>query len=85
MEIVKSRELTPEEIDRIENNFTYHAPHGDQVERHGFIRSLVKQTVASICRLCPPSRELSLALTKFEEAVFWANAAIARNSRNEKE
>lgn len=79
MEISKSRAQTPEEIERIENNFVYHAPHGDQVERYAFIRSLVKQTVATICRLCPPSRELSISLTKFEEAVFWANAAIARN------
>ena len=28
---------------------------------------------------CPDSRELSVALTKLEEAVMWANAAIARN------
>jgi hypothetical protein len=27
----------------------------------------------------PPSREQSLALTAIEEAVMWANAAIARN------
>ena len=28
---------------------------------------------------CPDSRELSLALTNLEQAVFWANASIARN------
>ena len=28
---------------------------------------------------CPTSPELSLALDKIEEAVFWASAAIARN------
>lgn len=26
----------------------------------------------------PPSREQSLAITKLEEVMFWANAAIAR-------
>jgi hypothetical protein len=34
--------------------------------------------------LCPGSRELSLAITKLEEAVFWANAAIARNEKEVK-
>ena len=28
-----------------------------------------------------PSREQSLAFTKLEEAMFWANAAIARDER----
>lgn len=28
---------------------------------------------------CKGSREYSLAITKLEEAVMWANAAIARN------
>lgn len=35
--------------------------------------------------ICPDSRELSTALTKLEEAVFWANAAIARNEKNPEE
>lgn len=29
--------------------------------------------------LCPESRERSLAFTKIDEAVMWANASIARN------
>ena len=28
---------------------------------------------------CPESREKSLAFTKLEECIMWANAAIARN------
>lgn len=64
---------------RIENNFTYHAPTGDQVGRYGRIRDAAKEFALLINGLTPESREQSLAMTKLEEAVMWANAAIARN------
>ena len=63
----------------MENNFTYHKPKDDQPERYITIRDNAKQLADSMNHLCPPSRELSLAMTKLEEAVFWANASIARN------
>lgn len=63
----------------IGNNFTYHAPKGDQISRYAEIRQNVKLTAELIDRLCPDSREKSLAMTKLEEAVMWANASIARN------
>jgi len=40
---------------------------------------MAKIFAQELCRFCPDSRERSLALTKLEEAVSWANAAIARN------
>lgn len=73
------RDTTPEEKAKIANNFTYHAPYGTQIERYAWIRANAGQLATDLCQRCPPSRELSLALTKLEEAVFWANAAIARN------
>lgn len=60
-------------------NFTYHAPHGDQGQRYESIRDRAGRLALTFNQYCPPSRELSLAMTKLEEAVFWANAAIARN------
>lgn len=63
----------------IEKRFTYHPPQRDQADRYQIIRRDAGQLAANICSLCPESRELSLALTKIEEVVFWANAAIARN------
>ena len=63
----------------IENNFTYHAPKPDQISRYTEIRQNAKLTAELIDHLCPDSREKSLAMTKLEEAVMWANASIARN------
>lgn len=64
---------------RIENNFTYHAPKGDQAERYGKIREKARELAELMEESCPNSREKSLASTKLEEAVMWANASIARN------
>ena len=63
----------------LENRFTYHAPKSDQQKRYEQLRSEAKALAYSITDNTPPSREQSLALTKLEEAIFWANAAIARN------
>ena len=63
----------------IKNNFMYHKPKEDQTSRYEEIRQNCKITAEVIETLCPDSREKSLAITKLEEAVMWANAAIARN------
>lgn len=62
-----------------ERSFTYHPPKGDQTNRYELIRAEAGRLSHLLNTNCPPSRELSLAQTKLEEAVFWANAAIARN------
>ena len=63
----------------LENRFTYHPPKGDQAVRYAEIRARAKDFAAFIVALTPEGREKSLAVTKIEEAVFWANAAIARH------
>lgn len=65
--------------DDLANRFIYHAPHGNQAERYECIRLRAFDLAEYICEVTPSSREQSLALTKLEEAVFWSNAAIARN------
>jgi hypothetical protein len=65
--------------EQLEKAFTYHPPKGDQAARYENIRAMAKHVAFNLTELCPPSRELSLALTKLEEAIMWANAAIARN------
>lgn len=64
---------------QIQNNFTYHAPKDDQPERYALIRSHGYDLANVINDKTPDSREKSLALTNLEQAVMWANAAIARN------
>jgi hypothetical protein len=64
---------------KIENNFVYHTPKPGQPEIYQQIRDKAKELAYLIDELVPASREQSLATTKLEEAVFWANAGIARN------
>lgn len=63
----------------IENIFTYHAPKGDQAERYQKLREGGKTLALLIEELTPDSREKSIALTKIQEAIQMANAAIAIN------
>lgn len=60
-------------------NFTYHATKPGQPERYEIIRSKAYELAAYVEGACPDSREKSIAFTKLEEAVMWANASIARN------
>ena len=66
-------------LEQIENNFVYHAPKSEQVEKYSRIRNEAKSLALMLAELCPESRELSVALTELESAVMWANASIARN------
>ena len=59
--------------------YTYHAPHGTQPERYVALREKAKELAVLIHALTPPSREQSLAFTNVQQAVMWANAAIAIN------
>jgi len=68
-----------EDKKKIELAFTYHPPKGDQADRYVTIRDSARQLAMIFLESCPPSRELSLAITSLEQAVSWANSAIARN------
>ena len=72
----------PYQTRKRENDFAHHAPTDGQPERYERIRGACNQLALLLNTNCPPSRELSLAMTKLEEVVFWANAAIARNEEN---
>lgn len=61
----------------IEKRFTYHSPKGKE-QRFQTLRDNAKSLANIIKKQCPDSRERSLALTKLEEVIMWANASIAR-------
>lgn len=72
-------------VEELDKRFTYHPPKGDQNERYEGIRLAGRALAITFNTFCPPSRELSLALTNLEQAIMWANASIARNEKEETE
>lgn len=66
----------------LETNFTHHAPSENQVDRYKYLREKAKELAYAIDERCPSSREKSLALTNLEQAIFWANASIARQHKD---
>jgi hypothetical protein len=72
-------------LEELAKRFSYHPPRGTQVDRYTSIRDQARLLGQHLQQRCPASRELSLAMTKLEEVVMWANAAIARNEEHAEE
>jgi hypothetical protein len=69
----------------LQNRFDYHKPNAKKVLEHETVRMQVKSLAAEWDHSLPVGREQALALTKLEEAMFWANAAIARSNEGVKD
>lgn len=67
-----------ERDDELTNRFTYHAPLPGQPELYEQIRTAGLEFARLLNAYCPSSRELSSAISSVDQAVMWANAAIAR-------
>lgn len=65
--------------EKIEHNFKHHPPNSKKVGIHETIRESFKGIALQMVALVPEGREQSLVLTKLEEAMFWANAGVARS------
>lgn len=65
-------------VNDIEQRFTYHKPDGKE-DKFELIRGSAKELAFLLSQHVPEGRELSLAVSKLEEVVFWANAGIARS------
>lgn len=64
------------------NRFQHHPPSSAIVARHELAREACWKAAVVVKTLTPPSREQSLAITALEEAMMWANAAIARHDED---
>lgn len=63
----------------LSKRFEYHPPRTQTaIEMHQDVRSECLSIALSFNESLPEGREKALAITKLEEAMFWANAAIAR-------
>lgn len=63
----------------VERNFTYHPPKKENIHKFESLRNMGKITAEAILKYTPCCPEQTLAIRKVEEAIMWANAALARN------
>lgn len=64
---------------RVINDLGFHPATEETRPKHEAIRLIMKRAAFELIDTCPPSRELSLALTELQAATMWANAAVAVN------
>ena len=70
--------MTPEDI---ENRFAFHAATTTKKrDEHTSVRQHCRRLADELNARLPEGREKAVAMTKLEEAMFWANAAIARQT-----
>lgn len=77
-ETMPRRVIPPNVADDLAIRFSYHAPKPDQLSDFGDLREAAHHFALLVASRVPPGREQSLAFTKIEEAVMFANAGIAR-------
>jgi len=69
----------PDTLKELLHRFTYHKPHPNSIPVFDGIRAYGKDFAVFVFEKVPDGCERSLAFAKIEEAVMWANAAVARN------
>lgn len=68
--------MAPEDI---ENRFAFHtATTPERQAAHEAVRTDCGELAEALNALLPDGREKALAITNLEQAMFWSNAAVAR-------
>lgn len=64
----------------LDHRFDFHPANTEEKRNeHSSVRMKMKDLAEYVAENVPDGREQALAITKIEEAMFWTNAAIARN------
>lgn len=66
------------DLQDLQNRTSHHQLSDAGADRVLQVRALALDAAQAVADLVPEGRERSLALTKIEEMLFWANAGIAR-------
>jgi hypothetical protein len=72
--------VDPITSDEIVERMGYHPATKFTAKQHDAARNVVLVAALDLADVCPPCRETSLAITHLEEALMWANKAIARTA-----
>jgi len=80
-----SRARLPEDIERedVHQRFEFHPSTAATGPKHDEVRFKHLGIALWVLANVPPSRERSLALTALQEAMMWANAAVAIHTEPE--
>ncbi len=70
--------ITAKEVERRFNYVDNEVLSDDQVEKCELVRKRLRLAASAVAKNTPANREQSLAVTKLEEALSWAIAAIVR-------
>ena len=75
--------MKAELLKRVDSDFSYRAPaaNQDKLDLYEIVRAQGKGFARILVGQLAEGRELSLALTKIEEAVMWANASLIREEQ----
>lgn len=67
--------------DRIKQDFVFHPANTQEKQNaHSAVRTQCMNLALFMEAQVPHGRELSIALTKLEEAMHWANASLAKEN-----
>lgn len=69
-------------FESLQQRFNFHPANTPaKIARHELVRKVCLEAAEELVDVTgAPTREQSLAIAKLEEAMFWANAAIAREA-----